>query len=171
MMSPIYIAALTIAAVACVTDLRTRRIPNWLTFGTSAAAFLFHVLSGGWASLASSVGGWLVGVAVFAPFFVLRGLGAGDVKLLAALGAWLGPLTILYVAFYSTLAGGVLAVVVAVKAGYLRTAFRNLGGLLALWWTTGVKPVDGLTLNSGTAPKLAYAVPIFAGLMVTLWMR
>ena len=170
-MSPIYIAALAIAAVACVTDLRTRRIPNWLTFGTSAAAILFHTWNGGVAGMVASAGGWLVGVAVFAPFFILRGLGAGDVKLLGALGAWLGPLTVLYVAFYSTLAGGVLAVVVALRAGYLRTALNNLGALLALWWTTGVRPVEGLTLTTGAAPKLAYAVPIFAGLMVTLWMR
>ena len=170
-MSLTYLAALTIAAVACATDLKSRRIPNWLTFGASAIALLFHAWNGGVAGLQSSAGGWLLGVALFAPFFALRGLGAGDVKLLAALGAWLGPLTILFVAFYSMLSGGVLAMAVAIRAGYVRTAFRNIGGMLALWWTTGLRPVEGLTLTNGTAPKLAYAVPIFAGLMVTLWLR
>jgi prepilin peptidase CpaA len=166
-----YIAALATAAVACVTDLRTRRIPNRLTFGASAAAMLFHLWTGGGAGLLGSASGWLVGVALFMPFFALRGLGAGDVKLLAALGGWLGPMMIVYVAFHAAIAGGVLAIVVAVHAGYLNTAFKNIGALLAFWSTTGIKPVDGLTLTDGAGPKLAYAVPMFAGLMVTLWLR
>jgi prepilin peptidase CpaA len=112
-----------------------------------------------------------LGLALFMPFFALRGLGAGDVKLLGALGAWLGPSIVIYVAFYSAIAGGVLGVVVALKASYLRTALRNLRFLVTFWWTTGFRPVDGLTLSNGASPKLAYAVPIFAGLMVTLWLR
>ena len=171
MISATYIAAFATAAVACATDLRTRRIPNWLTFGGAAAALLFHLWTAGSAGLLSSASGWLVGVALFMPFFALRGLGGGDVKLLGTLGAWLGPRTILYVAFHTAMAGGALAIIVAIHAGYLRTAFKNIGALLALWCTTGITPVDGLTLSDRTAPKLAYAVPIFAGLMVTLWLR
>ena len=170
-MQPIYVAAIAVAALACLTDLRTRRIPNWLTFGAAAVALAFHAWQGGVSGLLTSAGGWALGVALFLPFFVLRGLGGGDVKLLAALGAWLGPKTVMFVALYSSLAGGVLAILLAAMSGYLGTAPANLKFMVTLWWTTGPRPVEGLTLNSAAAPKLAYALPIFTGLVVTLWLR
>ena len=171
MFNPIYVAAITIAAIACATDLRNRRIPNWLTFGAAAVALLVHAWMTGAAGVQTSVGGWLLGVALFLPFFALRGLGGGDVKLLGAIGAWLGPSAVLYVAFHAAIAGGILAVIVAVRAGYLRTAITNIGVLVMCWRTTGMQPVDHFTLNNETVPKLAYAVPIFSGLVVTLWLR
>ena len=77
-----------------MTDIRTRRIPNVLTFGATIAALVFHGSTAGTSGLATSVGGWMVGAALFLPVFALRGMGAGDVKLLAAVGAWLGPLPV-----------------------------------------------------------------------------
>jgi prepilin peptidase CpaA len=156
------------AGLACVTDLRTRRIPNALTFGSALAGFLYHAVSAGTSGAGSSVAGWLVGTIVFLPFFALRGMGGGDVKLLAALGAWLGPREALWLAAYSMIAGGVIAVAVSLARGYLGTALSNIGSMLSYWRTSGLKPVPDLTLDS-TSPKLAYAVPILAGLVVTLW--
>lgn len=163
--------AIAVASLACVCDLRTRRIPNVLTFGAAIIAFALHGLVGGRPELMASAGGWLLGVALFFPFFALGGLGAGDVKLLGAIGAWLGPAAVLYVAFFSTLAGGVLALIVALRAGYVRQAVRNLGFLLRFWSTVGFRPAEGLTLEKTDSPRLAYAVPVLAGLLVTLWVR
>ena len=67
----------------------------------------------------ASAGGWLLGIALFFPFFALGGLGGGDVKLLGALGAWLGPTAVFHVGLYSAIAGGVMASLVAFRAGYL----------------------------------------------------
>jgi prepilin peptidase CpaA len=161
--------ALAVAAMVC--DLRTRRIPNLLTLGGAALAFGYHGIVGGPAGLGTTLGGWLLGVALFFPFFALRGLGGGDVKLLGALGSWLGPATVLYVGFYSTLAGGVLAVAVGLRAGYLRQALANLKFLGSFWLTVGFRPADGVTLDHKGTPRLAYAVPMLAGLLVTLWLR
>ena len=86
--SPPDAALLLVGAIACVTDIRSRRIPNVLTFGSSAAAVVFWGVSSGWAGLAWSACGWVVGCVLFLPWFLLGGMGAGDVKLLAALGAW-----------------------------------------------------------------------------------
>jgi prepilin peptidase CpaA len=163
--------AVALAMTAAVCDLRTRRIPNLLTFGGAACALVFHSIVGGTAGLAMSLGGWVLGIALFFPFFALRGLGGGDVKLLGALGACLGPYAVLYVGFYSTLAGGVLAVVVALQARYLRQALANLKFLGTFWLTVGVMPVDGVTLDHKGSPRLAYAVPMMAGLLVTLWLQ
>jgi prepilin peptidase CpaA len=165
------IVALFVGLVACVTDVQTRRIPNVLTFGAAAAAVVVHTFVGGFSGLGTSVGGWLLGVALFLPFFALGGMGAGDVKLLAALGAWLGPRDIFWVAIYASMAGGVMAVVVALGSGYLRTALQNVRNLVTYWALVGPRPVPGMTLEESKAPRLAYAVPIFAGTVVTVWLR
>ena len=74
---------------------------------------IYGLVGGGVAGLGSAAGGWLVGCAAFLPFFLLGGMGAGDVKLMAALGAWVGPHTAIWVALYAGLAGGPLAVMAA----------------------------------------------------------
>jgi prepilin peptidase CpaA len=163
--------AVVVATLACVSDLRTRRIPNALTFGAAIAAVAAHGATAGTEGVMTGASGWLVGVALFFPLFALGGMGAGDVKLLGAIGAWLGPLTVFHVGMYSSMAGGILAVAVALKAGYLRQAFRNLWGLVCYWKTVGLKPAPGLTLEQDKTPKLAYAVPVLAGLVVTLWLK
>jgi prepilin peptidase CpaA len=164
-------AVLIVCAAACVTDLRARRVPNALTFGAAAVALAFHAFTGGWSGLGWSAAGWLAGVALFAPFFVLGGMGAGDVKLLAAIGAWLGPMDAVWTALYTMIAGGVLAVVVSFAAGYLRQALTNVWLLLGYWRMSGIKPLPQLTLASGTGPRLAYSLPVTVGVLVTLWLQ
>jgi prepilin peptidase CpaA len=163
--------ALVIGFVACVTDVRTRRIPNLLTFGGAAAALAAHGVVGGWSGLGLALAGWAAGCALFIPFFLLGGMGAGDVKLLAALGAWLGPRDALWLAIYASIAGGVVALAIAMSYGYLMTALRNVRNLLVYWWLVGPKPMPALTLEKSDAPRLAYAVPIFIGTVATIWLR
>lgn len=162
-------AALVVAALACATDLRSARIPNVLTFGAVVAAFAFHTFAPAGVGPAEAGLGLVVGMLVFFPFFALGAMGAGDVKLMAALGAWLGWSAAINVALFGAAAGGVLAVIVALWHGYLRTALRNLKTLALHWWLTGVQPLPELTLDQGKGLRLPYALPILAGLMVTLW--
>jgi prepilin peptidase CpaA len=119
----------------------------------------------------TGVTGWAVGVVVFCVPFALRGLGGGDVKLLAALGAWLGPRDAVWLALYTGVAGGVMAIVVSFARGYLRTALDNVWMLLCHWRVAGLQALPGLTLDTSAAPKLAYAVPILAGTVVSIWLR
>jgi prepilin peptidase CpaA len=167
------LAALLVAAFGCVTDLKSRRIPNTLTLTGAAAAFLFFLAHDGWHGLAWSAAGWAVGLAMFFPLFLLRGLGGGDVKLVAALGAWLGPGSVAWLALYAAAAGGPLAVALALSRGYLKQALGNVWGLLGYWRLAGVRPHPGLTLETAGAnvPRLPYALPIAAGLVLTLWLR
>jgi hypothetical protein len=69
------------------------------------------------------------------------------------------------------LAGGPIAVLVALWKGYLGRALGNLWGLLMFWRVAGLRPHPTLTLESSGAPRLPYAVPIAAGLVMTLWLR
>lgn len=160
---------IAVAAAAVVCDIRTRRIPNALTFGSALAAFVYMGVTSGLGGLATAGEGWVVGFALFFPFFAVRGMGAGDVKLLAALGAWLGPSETVWLAIFAAMAGGVLGIAVALSRGYLSTAFKNLWVMLTHWRVAGIQPVPGLTLTDAKAPRLAYAVPIAAGLVITLW--
>src|SRR5437660_8307386 len=106
MMSVPHVVVILVAGIASVSDVRTRRIPNVLTFGAAAAALVYLFAAHGWLGLAGAGEGWAVGVLLFFPFFALGGLGAGDVKLLGAMGAWLGPRAVFWVAVYASLAGG-----------------------------------------------------------------
>jgi prepilin peptidase CpaA len=171
MMSVAEGCAVAIALVACHYDLATSRIPNKLTFTTAALAIVFHLFApygGGWSH---SVLGLLVGLLVFFPLFALGAMGAGDVKLMAAVGAWIGATAILNVALYGSVAGGVLALIVALRQGYLRKALTNVKMLLMFWWVEGIKPFPALTLESTDGLRLPYALAIAAGLAVTLWQR
>lgn len=160
-----------IGLAACVTDLRSRRIPNVLTFGGALAGVLANAVTGGADGAGAALAGWLVGIAVFFVPFALGGMGAGDVKLVAALGAWLGPIDTLWLALYAGIAGGALAIAVAVAHGYLQQAFANIWRLLTYWRLVGVRPLDDLTLTRSRAPRLAYAVPIFVGAVVTVCLH
>lgn len=164
-------AALAVASGATVTDLKAARIPNVLTMTSAVAGILAHAALPGGSGAATSLGGAAAGLAVFFPFFALGGLGGGDVKLMAALGAWLGWPGILSLALYAAVAGGVLAVGVAIAHGYLWEALRNIAALARFWMVAGLRTEPTLTLAHGGGPRLPYALPIFAGLVLTLWLR
>jgi len=170
-MNAFQIIVVSVALVAVGWDVATRRIPNALTFGAALAAFVAHAYLGGWDGAGLAAAGWTAGIALFFPVFALGGMGAGDVKLLGAVGAWLGPVATVWVALYSGIAGGLLGLLVAAFSGYLVQAFTNVRGLLMYWRIVGLKPAPELTLSTHRGPRLAYAVPIFAGLMVTLWLQ
>ena len=170
-MTVFHISAIAVAVVAALWDLRTRRIPNVLTFGSALLAIVVHAYTGGVSAAGWSLVGWFVGVVFFLPIFALRGMGAGDVKLLAALGAWLGPGPIVWVALFSLVAGGVIGLLVALGYGYLTQALTNIWWMFSYWKAEGPKPVPQVTLATQKGPRLAYAVPVFAGLMVTLWLK
>lgn len=162
--------AFAIAAAACWCDVRTRRIPNSLTLPAAVLGLVAGTLLQGGAGTLSSVTGLLLGLAVFFPLFLLRGLGGGDVKLMGALGAWLGTSMIFGVAFYTALAGGVLAVALIARHRYGGQALRNLWLLLMHWRVFGIRPLDSLTLETSSGPKLPYALPIATGLTLAFWL-
>ena len=170
-MTPVNVVVGTLLTLACVTDLRARRIPNVLTGTAAIGAVLFHLVTGGWLLAGWSVLGLVVGTLLFLPMFALRGMGAGDVKLLAAVGAWLGPGRVVTAALATSIVGGLLALLVALAYGYLRKALANIYLLLAHWRVMGVEPLPAVTLEQSRGPRLAYAIPIAIGTVVTLCLK
>src|SRR5215469_10879338 len=96
--------------------MRTRRIPNRLTVAGAAVAVALGVVRAGWHGAVVSAAGVLTGLAIFLPLCLAGKLGAGDVKAMGAVGAFLGPVGVLLAALYTLLAGGIAASVVALVA-------------------------------------------------------
>lgn len=160
-----------LAAVAAGWDVKQGRVPNAVTFAAAASGVVVSTILHGPGAVPSSVLGCLAGLMLFLPLFALGGMGGGDVKLLAAFGAWLGPVTVLWAAIYASLAGGVMALVVGAIRGYLPDAFRNLAVVALVWGGGGKSPFAGLTLAESRGPRLAYAVPIGIGALLAFWFN
>ena len=118
---PLTATLLGASAWAVREDLLAHRIPNRLTGLLLLAGCLLQFAFGGWTALGQAALGALVGLAVLLPLYVLRAMGAGDVKLLAAIGALLGPHWALIAGINTLIAGGILAVVY-LMIGALRAA-------------------------------------------------
>ena len=90
-------------------DVKTRRIPNYLTLGTAVAGLAFNCIAYGLPGLVNGILGMLLGFAFLILPYLWGGMGAGDVKALAALGAWLGPKLTVFLFCYMGIAGGIIA--------------------------------------------------------------
>src|SRR5262245_52432642 len=111
--------AVSAAGVAAVADIRSRRIPNWLTFGSLALGLLLNTWLYGLEGALGSLAGAALGMGLLLPFYALGVVGAGDVKLLGGLGAMLGPQSLVSVAIYGAIAGGLMSVVILAMNGRL----------------------------------------------------
>ena len=122
------------AGASTILDLRTRRIPNWLTLSLTACGLTLAALQVSGLSLFGALAGFGLGLVLMLPGHVVGATGAGDVKLFAAMGTVLGPSGIAVAFFYTTIVGGVLALVVAINRRRLRdtvertAAFVSTGG-------------------------------------------
>jgi prepilin peptidase CpaA len=124
---PVPIALVLVAAlIAAVTDVWKFKVYNLLTFPLLASGLLYHLVHGGTAGLTGSIVGALVGFGLMILLYTMGGMGAGDVKFVTALGAWLGlPLT-LYVLIVGCIAAGVYAAVLLVAAPSRRETLLNM---------------------------------------------
>jgi prepilin peptidase CpaA len=109
------------------TDLVYRKVPNWLTYPSLLAAVFFHIAALGWLGLGFSLAGLLVGGLVFFPAFWVGGMGAGDIKLMAVVGAFLGWKGALNAAVDAAVIGGIFAILFLwAKGELLETLHRTV---------------------------------------------
>ena len=120
------IAVSSCSVAATVIDLRTRRVPNALTSLAASAGVVLAITGIGRVGVAASIVGGLLGFALMLPGYFFGGTGGGDVKLLAAIGTLLGPGRTLNAFIGAALAGGVIALGVAIRRGMFRATFHRL---------------------------------------------
>lgn len=171
---------LGVVAAAAISDLKTRKIANKLIVAGLVCALVFQGAwprgddglfspAGGAIGLPAGLGGIAVGFAVMFPLYALRVMGAGDVKLMMLVGAFLGPLQTFGVIMLTFVAGGVLAIVMALWQRSLRQLIFNLRFMLT---TSAVRAAGGTSPRfeplQQTAGRMPYAVAIAAGTLIQL---
>ena len=119
-----------LTAVAAGFDMRYRRIPNWLVLAGIIAGFGINVLLSGWSGLGHAAAGLGLGFGLYFPLYLLRARGAGDVKLLAAVGTITGPGNCFWIFLLTAVLGGVIAVLFLALKGRVQKTFFNMAWIL-----------------------------------------
>jgi prepilin peptidase CpaA len=158
-----YLVALLCAVTAAVCDIRTSKVPNLLTLPSMFCGLLMHLISGGWDGVGSAALAGLIAGGVFLVFHIAGGMGAGDVKLITAIGCFAGLPQIGYLLFFVAITGGFMAVAVTLYRRRVRETILNLGALLLHHRTSGLRPHPALNLSNAHTLRLPYAVPIAVG--------
>ncbi|MFP5204607.1 MAG: prepilin peptidase [Acidobacteriota bacterium] len=166
---------LIVVAIATATDLRSRRIPNWLVFPFFAAGVGISVWMRGWHGFGNSLEGAALGLLLYGALFWVGGMGAGDVKLCTAIGAWIGPQQLFLALVFAALIGGAMAVVWAVSGGFFTELLQGTGLLLL---GKGRRAADS-PASAETQPErrrflrrhMPYAPAIAAGTLLSFFAR
>lgn len=122
-----------ILIVAAWIDGKQLRVPNWITFPMVFTGLIYSTWAGGWGGLLEGFLGTLVGLACLLPLYAVGGMGAGDVKLMAGVGAWLGVKTTFYAFCVSTVAGAVMALCMVLYRNSFQKHYGNFLLILTEW--------------------------------------
>ncbi len=166
-------AVLAILVIAAgIYDFRFRRIPNWLNMSGLAFGFGLNVYLGGLGGLRAATLGMVLAVAVYLPLYLVRGMGAGDVKLMAAVGAIAGPQHWFVIFVATALSGGLIGLSVVVLKRRLGETVLNLGALIGelAHFRSPAATETKLDVRSNHGLRLPHGVAIAAGSLVfVLW--
>ncbi len=157
--------------VATWVDFRRRRIPNLLTLGGASLGLCVQLWAGGPAGLLAGLGGLIVGLLVLLPLYATGGMGAGDVKLMAAAGSFFDPMNALWAACLTLIAGGVMALLILVAKKGAGSFLRRYGSMLRCLLTTGAVSYIPPEPDEVAAGQFPYAAAIAAGTLATLLWR
>lgn len=156
----IWFVTLAIALCAGCTDWRSRRIPNWLTVSGFFLGIALNSILGGWRGAATSLEGAGLALGLLLPFVLLRGFGAGDWKLLGAVGALMGWRAMLVVLIVSCLMSGVAALIQTVLTQRVMATFKNMLLLLKGFIVFGLRPNPEISLDNPTLAKLPFGTAV-----------
>lgn len=159
---------LLVLLISLITDLRSRNIYNWVTLPAIGSGILWHAWRDGWSGFVNSGEGFLLGLGLLLIPYLLGGMGAGDVKLMAAIGALTGPAFVFSSFLYSSLIGGMIALAILLYRGEWKRSLHRIGmALLVLRTHSGaLQALDKRELH-GAFP---YGVAItFGTLAAFVW--
>ncbi len=166
MLNAMEVILICLVAQAALTDLAMRKIPNVLVLSGLLLALILHLLSGPpWAPLSHWLAGIVAGFFLFLPLYLLRGMAAGDVKLMAMVGAFTGPSLALQIAVLSYLIGGVMALLMLLASGRWRDSARNLWQICQPLWfrLLGVPLVTVPLAPTASVGGIPYGVAVALG--------
>src|SRR5216683_150148 len=155
--------AAAVAVCAAISDVKERRIPNLLTYPALVAGVALQGVLHGWRGLLLGLGGGLLFGGVFLLFYLVRAMGAGDVKLAAALGCLVGPSAALQLMLATALAGGALAIFFMVLSGRVFETLRNTLWVAGFHVQHGLQMHPVVNLDNPTALRMPYGLAFAAG--------
>jgi prepilin peptidase CpaA len=169
------LGAVLVALVGAVIDVRSGRIPNRLTYTALLAALLLRTALVGLSGLKSGAIGMLVAGGLFLLLYILGAMGGGDMKLMAAVGAWVGSAQVMRLILAAALAGGVLAIGRIIFRNMVGQTLRNIMQLIYYRVTSGLQPHPELNVQSSGSQRVPYGVAIAVGALFcagnAIWWR
>lgn len=169
---PLKLVLILTAIAAAYYDLRVRRIPNWLNLcgvvlGLGLNTY-FESLHGTW----TATSGLLLALCIYTPLYVLKGMGAGDVKLMAAIGAISGPANWLFIFIATALLGGVISLTLVVLKKRAGQTVSNIS-VIVTQLAQGQSPArrDGLSIYDERSLKMPHGAVIAAGVCLFLMLH
>ncbi|MFO0794286.1 MAG: A24 family peptidase [Candidatus Brocadiaceae bacterium] len=160
---------LVILIIAVIHDVRFHKIPNWLTFPAMVLGLFYNVSVSGLRGSAFSLEGLFLGIALFMPFYIVAGMGAGDIKLMGAVGGLIGPKGVLMASFGTVIMGSVYALVLLAFHGYFKETVTRFWLMMKIFIVTRkftyIPPEKG-----EKKPMLAYGVAIASGTLCSVFL-
>jgi prepilin peptidase CpaA len=162
----IWILTLALTVSAALLDWRSRRIPNWLTVPGFLLGIALHAVLNGTHGLRFALAGSGLALILLLPLVALRALGAGDWKLMGAVGAFLGWKLFLFVLVGSIFASGIMAIVQVYRVGRVMETLRNMWTLVRGFFAFGLKKNPQISLDNPRLLKLPFGVAVAAATVV-----
>ena len=144
-------------------DWRSRRIPNWLTVPSLFLGIALHASLAGWHGALTSIEGAGLALVILLPLVLMRALGAGDWKLMGAVGAFLGPWMFLLVLLASVFVSGFMAMVLMIQAKRVKQTILNIIVLVKGFFAFGLRANPEISLDNPTLLKLPFGVATAIG--------
>ena len=163
---PIWALTLALTLYAGWIDWRTHRIPNWLTVPSLFLGVALHSWSTGWRGALLSLEGAGLALIVLLPLVLMRALGAGDWKLMGAVGAFLGPWMFLFVLLVSVLVSGLMAMVQMVRTNRVKETICNLVVLVQGFFAFGLRIHPEISLDNPGLLRLPFGVAAAVGTLI-----
>lgn len=158
-----------VLAIATFTDIRSCRIPNWLVLPFLVAGVAVSAWTHGWHGVVQSFLGIALGTVILGFFCWMGGMGMGDLKLCAAVGAWIGPAQLLFALVITAMVGGLMALGWAIVGGFFGELMRGTGDLLLGLRKRGIRPHPELVLSNPLTRKMPYAPAIAIGTLMSFF--
>src|SRR6516162_1490874 len=166
----LWVLAVALTLSAAALDWRSRRIPNWLTVPGLLLGLTAHAVLSGWQGALFALQGAGLALVILLPLVLLRALGAGDWKLMGAVGAMRGPVLFLFVLVGSIFVSGVMAVVEIVRTQRVRETVRNLLVLVRGFFSFGLRAHPEISLDNPGLMKLPFGVAVAVSTLVCFLM-